>query len=459
MTAIVNSRDIGEMHKALNAAIDAASAAMQTADTEKRELTAEERTKIDGYLASAREARDKITAASASGTVRDELQALIEARATLVNPVAAKGGALVPFKSLGQQFAESAAMDFIRAGNMKGSSWATPPVELLAATLTEDPASAGKLLVPQLLPGILQPGYQVPKVVDLFAQGTTDAVTITYMVEKTATNAADAVPEGGVKPESALTFDALTETVRKIATWLPVSEEMLADVAQIRAYIDARLRLFVDLTVEKEVLNGSGVAPHLHGILTRPGLSPALAKGATENAADVVFRQAMTIMTTQFLMPDAVVMNPADWAGVVTLKDQNGVYYGPGMFSDLPSPSLWGLKVVPTTGMAQGTGLVGAFKVGGQYWKRQGIVVQASNSHADFFIKNLVAIRAETRGMLAVYRPAAFGTVTGLTSGLVAPAGAGALESGNGGTRRLPEGAGEEPARGRTAADRERNGR
>jgi len=458
MTAIVNSRDVGEMHKDLNAAVDAAQAAMQTADTEKRELTAEERTKIDGYLATAREQRDKIAAASSATDVRAELAAMIEARATLVSP--GQSTALTrSVKSLGQQFAESAAMDFIKAGHMKGSAWATPPVELLAATLTEDVASGGKLLVPQLLPGILQPGYQVPKVVDLFAQGTTDAVTITYMVEKSSTNAADAVAEGGVKPESALTFDALTETVRKIATWLPVSEEMLADVSQIRAYIDARLRLFVDLKVEDEVINGSGVAPHLHGILTRPGLSPALALGAGENTADVVFRQAMTIMTTQFLMPDAVVLNPADWAGVVTLKDQNGVYYGPGMFSDLPSPSLWGLKVVPTTGMVQGTGLVGAFKVGGQYWRRQGIVVQASNSHADFFIKNLVAIRAETRGMLAVYRPAAFGTVTGLTSGLATPTGAGALEGGNGGTRRLPGGSGDEAARGRSEREKAGNGR
>ncbi|RPJ72451.1 MAG: phage major capsid protein, partial [Acidobacteria bacterium] len=399
---------------------------------EKRPLTTEERTKVDEYLASARDARDKTAAASSTDDVRGELQKLIEARATLVNPsaIARPQGGL---RSLGQQYVESAAMEFIKAGHAKGSSWATPPVELLAATLTEDPASGGALLVPQRQAGILMPGYQVPKVIDLFGQGTTDAASISYLIEKTATNAADAVAEGGVKPESALTFEAATELVRKIATWLPVSEEMLADVAQIRAYIDARLRLFVDLTLEKEVISGSGIAPHLLGILNRPGLATAVAKGATESNADAIFRQAMSIMYTAFVMPDAVVLNPANWAAIVISKTSQGVYYGPGMFAGLPGPSIWGLDVVPTTGITAGTGLVGAFKTGGQYWRRQGIVVQASNSHADFFIKNLVAIRAETRGALAVYRPGAFGTVTGLTSGLTAPAGELSGEGGNGG--------------------------
>jgi len=34
-----------------------------------------------------------------------------------------------------------------------------------------------------------------------------------------------------------------------------------------------------------------------------------------------------------------------------------------------------------------------------------------SNSHEDFFTTNKVAVRAEERGALAVYRPAAFGEV------------------------------------------------
>jgi hypothetical protein len=42
--------------------------------------------------------------------------------------------------------------------------------------------------------------------------------------------------------------------------------------------------------------------------------------------------------------------------------------------------------------------------------------VDATSSHQDYFVRNLLAIRSEVRAALAVYRPAAFGTVTGLTA-------------------------------------------
>jgi hypothetical protein len=48
--------------------------------------------------------------------------------------------------------------------------------------------------------------------------------------------------------------------------------------------------------------------------------------------------------------------------------------------------------------------------------RRGGPTVEASNSHDDYFVKDLVSIRAEMREALCVYRPAAFTVVTGLSS-------------------------------------------
>jgi HK97 family phage major capsid protein len=70
--------------------------------------------------------------------------------------------------------------------------------------------------------------------------------------------------------------------------------------------------------------------------------------------------------------------------------------------------------VVVTPAIAQGTALVGAFQLSAQVYRREGIRVEATNSNEDDFLKNLIAIRVEERLGLAVYRPAGFGTVTGL---------------------------------------------
>jgi HK97 family phage major capsid protein len=110
------------------------------------------------------------------------------------------------------------------------------------------------------------------------------------MKETTFTNAAAAVLEAGTKPESTLVFAAATSAVQKIAHWIPVTEEMLEDYAQTRSIIDARLRLGLDLTEEDQLLNGSGVAPNLLGLMNLPGLTAAQAAGADSNV-DAIFKR------------------------------------------------------------------------------------------------------------------------------------------------------------------------
>jgi HK97 family phage major capsid protein len=239
------------------------------------------------------------------------------------------------------------------------------------------------------------------------------------MVETTFTNAAAPVAEGSAKPESALVFDQKTDSVSKIAHWLPVTEELLEDVPAAQGYIDARLQLGVQLAEEDQLLNGNGTPPNLVGVMNRSGLAPAVARnsGATppETNAEAILRQITAIATSAYVYPDGVVVNPLNWFPIVTMKDSAGQYFGGGPFSALPTANLWGLPVAVTPSIVANTALVGAFGTMSQIFRRSGNRVEASNSHQDYFIKNLVAIRAEERLALAVYRPGAFGKVTGLT--------------------------------------------
>jgi HK97 family phage major capsid protein len=415
-----------------------AASVAKAAEAENRVLTDDERTQlaaiktdVDGLMA-------KIAQAKGDSTQLEEFTSLMKSAGTGITPAAAAARSKGP-QSMGRQFVSAEGYDFFRKGLHRGSAqWHSPSMELFdhqglhAATLTSDPASGGALVVPDYQPGILQTPTRRLVVADLLASGTTDSNLIAYMQETAFTNAAAAVLEGAAKPESALTFAAVNDPVRKIAHWLPVSEEMLEDVAQIQSYIDARLRLGVQLAEEDELLNGTGVAPHILGILKRPGLAPAIARGAAESNMDAIFRQIMTIYGASLLMPDGVVMNPADWATTVLSKNVSGDYYTGGPFSPIQSPTMWGLPVAVTPAIVAATALVGAFKSAAQVFRKGGIRVEASNSHQDFFVKNLVAIRAEERLALAVYRPGAFGTVTGLGVPVLAALGAGDL----GGARR-----------------------
>jgi HK97 family phage major capsid protein len=357
----------------------------------------------------------------ASARGESALQTEIDRLTSGMKPHDAASTERVIRKSYGMQWTESEAGQFFLQKRNRGSrSWNSPSAELIepgfySTTLTEGAGSGAALIAPQYLPGIVPLKFKQLTIRDLLAAGTTTSNAIIYMQETTFTNAAATVAEGAAKPESALVFSQHTDLVTKIAHWLPVTEEMLEDVAQIASYIDARLRLGVGLTEEDQLLNGNGTAPNLLGLLNRPGLTPAVALVAPDTNADVMYKAMMKVFNASFTMPDGHVMNPANWQSTALAKDTMGRYIGGGPFQAGPAPTLWGLPVDVTPSIAAGVGLTGAFASQAQVFSSGGLRVEASNSHQDFFIKNLVAIRAEERLALCVYRPGAFGTATGLT--------------------------------------------
>jgi HK97 family phage major capsid protein len=260
-------------------------------------------------------------------------------------------------------------------------------------------------------PGVITLGTQRPSVADLLARGQTTQNTIRYLQEDTFTNAATTVAEGGTKPEASFDTSEVDAPVRKIAVTAKVTDEIFNDFPAIASYIDERLPLMVVMAEDAQLLTGDGNAPNLTGLLNVSGILTQ-AKGA-DPTPDAVYKAMVQIMATGFFMPDGAVFHPLDWQDVKLLRTADGMYIW-GSPADAAPDRIWGLNVVITTAITQNTALVGAFKLGAQIFYRQGITVEATNTNSDDFVKNLITIRAEQREALAVYRPKAFATVTGV---------------------------------------------
>jgi hypothetical protein len=69
---------------------------------------------------------------------------------------------------------------------------------------------------------------------------------------------------------------------------------------------------------------------------------------------------------------------------------------------------MWGVPLIPSAALAQGTALVGDFEIGALLLIRTGLQVLLSDSDQDDFTKNKVTLLAELRAALPVFRPAAF---------------------------------------------------
>lgn len=314
-------------------------------------------------------------------------------------------------KSLGAQYVASDVYAQLRAIPKTGR-WQTPVVEILDAVTINPPGT----LVPggtSILPVLPYPTDW--GVAGLFTPGTLDGGMVQYLQETVWTNAAAVVPAGQPKPESTKTFELKQQGLVKIAHWIGCPDEFLDDVAGLRSFIDAQMRNGVVEKLNNELVNGTG-GGGIQGLITLPGKTADVVAGTAVGAdAQAIAQQRAAIYQASRLQPDAVVMNPKTWGAVSSAMSTAGGYLaGPNTFGAGVPPQVWGLRVVETPEVPDGTAIVGAFKQGGQLYTKGGVAVQATNAHDDFFVRNITAIRAEIRVALVIYRPQAFGLVTSL---------------------------------------------
>jgi HK97 family phage major capsid protein len=219
------------------------------------------------------------------------------------------------------------------------------------------------------------------------------------------------------------------EAVRKVATFLPASDELIEDAPSLRGYLNQRLALFVRVEEERQLLRGAGAgANELVGVFGRSGIN-TYTKAAADDNATALAKVIANTYGSSFLYPDTVIMHPTNWLSTRLLRDGTGGtagnFLGGGPFTGaygqgnansagLFGDSIWHTRVVLSNYTGAGTALVGNFGQGCHIWRRGGVSVELSNSHQDYFQRNLVAAGAESRLAMGVYRPVAITEVRGL---------------------------------------------
>lgn len=248
------------------------------------------------------------------------------------------------------------------------------------------------------------------QVVNVIPQGTINQDVYKYMEETTRTDNAAEVAEGDQYAENAYVLTERSQTVEKIAAFLPVTDEQLEDVSGAMSYVDQRLVASIGLRLDSQLLQGNGVSPNIIGIYNKPGIQTQ-AKGA-DPTPDAVYKAMTKVMVTGQGNPNIVIMHPNDWQEIRLLRTADGIYIW-GNPSEPGIDRIWGLPVIKAQVATEGTGIV-ADTTYCMFFTKKGVTVKVSDSHSDYFIKGKQAIRAEMRGAMVIFRAAAFCTVTGI---------------------------------------------
>lgn len=222
-----------------------------------------------------------------------------------------------------------------------------------------------------------------------------------FLQQTTRTNNAAPVAEGDTKPTSVYT---LAEQVGRLQVIAHLSEQIphhaLGDGVNLEHFIDSEMLHGLQVAVENQVVNGTGTAPALRGILATSGIQTQVF--ATDILTSI--RKGITKLEGQGLSADVLVISAADWEAVELLAATNGATDVRGVPIDATARRLWGVQAVVSTVLPEATailldGTAVSVDHDGQ------IDTRWSDAVSDDFAKNYLRCRVEGRFGLSVYRP------------------------------------------------------
>lgn len=247
---------------------------------------------------------------------------------------------------------------------------------------------------------------------DLLGVENTGLSSIPYIRETSPLaneGGASAVAEGSAKPEVTMQFADADAPVRKIAAWIPVTSEVMADAPTLRAYINTRLAYMLDVREEQQLLKGTGTTPQIEGIyqVTGTQTQAAVAGDVPATVATAIGKVENVDMSADF-----AVYNPLDYWGAVATRHANQFDNGGnGMAPSSAANMSWGLAELRTRALDQTECIVGSSEAA-TVFQREGTTIKVGDQHDTYFTSNKVAVLAERRIAFPIWRPDGFVEVT-----------------------------------------------
>jgi len=230
---------------------------------------------------------------------------------------------------------------------------------------------------------------------------------------------ASPVAERSAKPINAFDPTIVTERVKTIATYFDCSRQVLDDYTELQGILTSLGSYKVNAEIDRQILSGSNTGEDLDGVITQAtAYDTTLLSAATGyTLMDQINAAAQQVAAADEFPATFFVCNPTDWYRMTRLKDNSKLYLLGGPMMGVGPKDIWGLTPVPTTQITAGTFLVGSGTSAAiEYRNRMELEVAISTEEGNNFTKNMVTIRFEARGLLAVYRPGSFITGTFLNS-------------------------------------------
>lgn len=263
------------------------------------------------------------------------------------------------------------------------------------------------------LDGVIDERFAQRNIAELFPNYPWQGEAVEFVREDVLAQGAAETLEGDLANEASIDFESDSTPVRKITAMLPVTMEGLNLESWLRGHVQNRLRLFVELRENLQILRGTGASNTLIGINHADGIQTEFAGASPDGQAlaEAIFAAAIKVGQA-FITPSAAIVNLATWQHLRLAKDEEDRYLNLAI-TEGGIPRVFGLPL-HFNEMQDGIGTAGNGNVvatvvsreAAAVFRRMGIAVTWTDSHSDRFARDVTTFKATSRLALAVLRPA-----------------------------------------------------